>query len=160
LSANDNTGDAGLYTWVLSTDTLYADTALAELFGIDKDLAEHGLPVQSYFDRVYADDMPRLAKAIRTAILTGRPFQETYRVFQADDSLIQIVAFGRCFSDDAGNPQHYAGIVFPMPATPEDEADLRWLCVAALERASDDGRQDVANLLVKALKKLDETGSA
>ncbi|MGV3553609.1 PAS domain-containing protein [Rhizobium sp.] len=150
----DGSSDAGLYTWDLNTDTAYADSALAALFGIDKTLAEHGLPLQSYLDRVHADDRPALAGAIRKAILTGEPFQESYRVHNADGEITRILGLGRCFRDTNEQPRFYAGIVFPMPEERTGEDGLLWQCLSALEMAKRDGRNDVSALLAEAVRKL------
>lgn len=153
-SANDNSEDAGLYTWDLETNTLYADSAVADVFGLDWTKTEHGLPVQAYLDRVFPDDKPSLAQAISEAITSGQPFQASYRVFRADGAIALVTAFGKCFSSAEGDPKFYSGIVFPMPEETPTNSDLRWLCLAALNMAKNKGRTDVASIISEALVKL------
>ncbi|MBW9114596.1 PAS domain-containing protein [Rhizobium cauense] len=105
--------DAGLFTWDMNADLLYADGALAELFGLDPKATERGLPVQSYLDRVHPDDVATLAKQISDAIVAEHPTVQHYRSQKADGSYVQVSAFGRCFRDRDDNPAHYAGIVVP-----------------------------------------------
>ena len=158
--SNDNSDGAGLYTWDLGTDTLYADSAMAELFGLDGALTEHGLPQRRYLDRVFADDRAALAGAIRTAILTGEAFQESYRVHKWDGRIVRVLALGRCFRDVDNHPRFYAGIVFPMPEEQSSDDGLLWQCLSALEMAKRDGRDDVSALLVEAIRKLNrDTGA-
>ena len=68
--------DAGFYAWDIPDNILYADSALAALFGLDAGLAERGLPIENYLERVHPDDRPRLAKTIRDSIIGHHPQQE------------------------------------------------------------------------------------
>lgn len=147
-------GDAGLYTWDLQTDMFYADSALAELFGLDQALAERGLPVSRYLDRVVDVDRPALAGAIRHAILSGDPLQESYRVHSGNGDVVRLLDFARCFRDTEEQPRFYAGIVFPMAQEQDDGDGLMWQCMSALETAKREGRIDVAAALVQAIKRL------
>lgn len=120
-SPDDNTHapEAGFFTWDMALDLVYADSALATLFGLDPDEAECGLPLSDYLDRVHPDDRVRLSKAIRDAIIARHPQQEMYRVRDAAGQYASVVAYGRCFSNREGTPVHYAGIVVPST-----EADI------------------------------------
>ncbi|MBB3543862.1 MULTISPECIES: PAS domain-containing protein [unclassified Rhizobium] len=110
--------DAGLFTWDLNSNLVYADSALAELFGLDPVETERGLPVQTYLDRVHPDDAPTLAKQINDAIIAEHPTVQEYRSRKADGSYIHVSAFGRCFRDRNDNPVHYAGIVMATEKAP------------------------------------------
>lgn len=151
--ASDNV-DAGIYTWDLETNTLYADSAVAQLFGLDPAETVNGLPIQAYLERVHPDDRSALAGDISVAITSGEPFQAFYRVISASGGVTPIHAFGKCFSDQTNNPKIYSGIVLPMPEEMPVNNDLRWLCLAALEAAKREGRPDVASNLRDALAKL------
>ncbi|KQV82920.1 diguanylate cyclase [Rhizobium sp. Root1220] len=111
--------DTGLFTWDMNNDLVYADGALAELFGLDPIDTERGLPVQTYLDRVHPDDVATLAKQISDAIIAQHPRVQHYRAQTADGSYVRVSAFGRCFRDRQDNPIHYAGIVVPAE-TPLD----------------------------------------
>lgn len=156
-NSNDISDDAGLYTWDLETDTLYADAAMAVLFGLDAALTEHGLPQGRYLERVFEADRPALAGAIRDAIMTGAAFQESYRVHKAGGDVVRVLALGRCFRDTDKQPRFYSGIVFPMPEEHFGDASLLWQCLSALEMAKRDGRDDVSALLAEAIKKLNRS---
>jgi PAS domain S-box-containing protein len=103
--------EAGIYTWCLEDDTLYGDTALAALFGLDPKKTLSGLPVTDYIARVHPDDQEAVADLIRIAVEGGNPYQAEYRVMDASGRVRPVMAFGRCFRDKAGVPAHYAGIV-------------------------------------------------
>ncbi|OCJ12891.1 diguanylate cyclase [Rhizobium sp. AC44/96] len=111
--SGDRMPDTGLFTWDMNDDLVYADSALAELFGLDPTETERGLPVQTYLDRVHPDDVAALAKQISDAIIAQHPTVQHYRSQKADGSYVRVSAFGRCFRDREDNPIHYAGIVVP-----------------------------------------------
>lgn len=84
---------------------LYADGALADLFGLDPTIASQGLPIESYLERVHPEDKPRLAKTIRDSIIADRLQQETYRVMNSDGDYIFVIGFGRGFRSKVGPDQ-------------------------------------------------------
>ncbi|MCO5731161.1 PAS domain-containing protein [Rhizobium sp. SSA_523] len=105
--------ETGLFTWDIPDNILYADHALAELFGLDALQAEQGLPVETYLSRVHPIDRPRLAKTIRDCIVLHRPQQDSYRVCGLDGYYKDVVCFARVFRNRSGDPVRYAGIVVP-----------------------------------------------
>jgi PAS domain S-box-containing protein len=109
--SDPDTADAGIFTWDLAQDLVYADSALAKLFGLAADETMCGLPLQSYLDRVHPDDRPNLAKTITETIVGERAQQSVYRVRTRDDHYVSVAAFGRCFRDRKGTPVLYSGIV-------------------------------------------------
>lgn len=106
--------DAGFFTWDLPDNLLYADGALARLFGITEVSAERGLPIEDYLARVHPDDLPRLAKAIRESIVEHTAQQEHYRVLNSDGQFVSVCSFGKGFRDKDGVPVRYVGIVVPV----------------------------------------------
>lgn len=112
--------DAGFFTWDIPGNMLYADGALASLFGLSSEDAGQGLPIEDYLARVHPDDVSHLGKAIRDSIVAHRPQQETYRVLNADGFYRSVTCFGRGFRDREGEPVRYVGIVVPS-----DEAEVR-----------------------------------
>ncbi|SEH86698.1 PAS fold-containing protein [Rhizobium tibeticum] len=114
--------DAGLFTWDLKSNLVYADSALASLFGLEPDETEHGLPLQSYMERIHPQDAPALAKQINDAIVAQHPTVQNYRVLSQDGTYIPVCAFGRCFRDRDDVPVHYAGIVVPADTLPDNRS--------------------------------------
>ena len=117
----DGVPDAGFYSWDIPENVLYADSALAAIFGLDPDLAEKGLPIEAYLERVHPDDRPRLAKTIRDSIVGHHPQQEIYRVMDGSNTYVSVVSYGRGFRDTSGNPVRYVGIVV------SDDEGLRYI---------------------------------
>lgn len=105
--------DAGLFTWDIPDNTLYADGAIAELFGLDPEEAALGLPLERYIERIHPEDRPRIIRAIRNSIVAAASKHEAYRVCGADGLYVDVECFTRGFCDRDGMPIRYAGIVVP-----------------------------------------------
>lgn len=108
--------DAGFFTWDIPENILYADRALSVLFGIDPQLAEHGLPLQHYLNRVHPEDRARLSKVIGQSILMHKSQNEIYRVMNQDGDYVTVMSFARGFRDRSGEPTRYVGMVIPYNA--------------------------------------------
>ncbi|MBB3656686.1 PAS domain S-box-containing protein [Rhizobium sp. BK650] len=112
--------DAGIYTWDVVKNLVFADSALAELFGLDPAATVHGLPLEDYLARVHPDDRPQLAKTISEVLVADIAQQSTYRVQGRDGRYRMVEAFGRAFRDHSGSPVLYSGIVVPAAEQEED----------------------------------------
>lgn len=146
--------ESGVFTWDLETNVLHADGAVARLFGVDGAQALQGLPLQTFIERIFAPDQPKVAKAIHHAVLTGEPYHMEYRVLGENDRLTDVVAFGRCFRNKEGVPSQYAGIVFPVMARSMDADPVLAHVAMAHKHAVEEGRQDVADALESILEQL------
>jgi PAS domain S-box-containing protein len=106
--------EAGIWTWYLNENILYADTAVARLFGMDPEEALIGLPVEPYLARIHPEDRPDVCRAISDAVVGGQTYHAEYRVTDAFGETRIVISFGRCFRDRTGNPVQYAGISYPL----------------------------------------------
>ena len=118
----DSPGEPGIYTWDIQSDLVFADSAVARLFGLDVDDAKHGLPLESYLGRVHPDDRPILAKSITDTIVADVPQQQVYRVRGFDETYKAVAAFGRAFHTRDGTLIAYAGVVIIA----DNGADTAW----------------------------------
>lgn len=154
VESPDAADAAGVYLWDMLTDTVFADSAAAQVFGFDIELAKRGQAISFYLERMHPEDLPRVAEAIHEAIVSGGPYQEEYRVCHPDGSVIEVLAIGTCFRNQAGEPFQYAGILFPKEVSPAAETTIRQLCLMAYELAQKDGKVEVAEKLVDILVSL------
>ncbi len=114
--------EAGIFTWDLERNILFADGALATLFGLDPNETKTGLPLEAYLARVHPEDRPQLAKVISETIIADLPQQDTYRVQGNDGRFRLVAAYGKAFRGQDGLAVLYSGIVVPA-----DEAGKRVL---------------------------------
>jgi PAS domain-containing protein len=105
--------EAGIFTWCLDTEKLYGDSTVALIFGLDPRLTLSGLAPSVYADRVYAEDRSAWAALVSEAVRDGKPYRAEYRVVDLAGTPRWVVAFGRCFRDQTGNPKYYSGIIHP-----------------------------------------------
>ena len=112
-SAEGFEDEAGIFTWCLDTERLYGDSTVAAIFGLDPRQTEHGLPIDTYLDRIHTEDRSEAAWLISKAIRDGRPYRAEYRVMDEEGIPKWVMAFGRCFRDRTGNPKYYSGVMHP-----------------------------------------------
>jgi hypothetical protein len=83
---------------------LYADSAVAALFGLDPRLTACGLSIAGCLASVHPEDKPALAKRISDAVIDGEPYNAAYRIVNATGQIRHVMSFGRCFRDKTGDP--------------------------------------------------------
>lgn len=151
-------GEAGTYTWNLSTNTVVADANMARFFDLAFDLVKNGLPIERFIEKIHPEDRGEVAKAIHDTIITGDPYQQDYRLIHADGTVTRVMAFGQCFRDDKGTPWQYAGMAFPMAESAVDfPADtLLLLCQTAQDYAESANNDAVSRLLELAVMHLSQ----
>jgi hypothetical protein len=152
----------GFFTWELATNTLHGDAVLAELFDIAFGDVQDGIAIERIIEKIAPDDRSRIAKAIHQAIVTGRPYEETYEVIRSQEANISVVAMGRCFQYSDGTPSYYAGTVVQLGShsSSDREADLlRAHCQTAATLAKATGEQLAERYLSSALRSLSSGSS-
>jgi PAS domain-containing protein len=112
-TTGEDSVDAGIYTWDIEKNLLFADGALAVLFGLDPEETVKGLPLEAYLARVHAEDRPHLARVISETIIADVPQHDTYRVKGGDGHFRRVAAFGKAFRGPEGTAVLYSGIVVP-----------------------------------------------
>lgn len=153
---------AGVFTWVISSDTIYADAAAGALFGFTTDETRAGLPRAAFRARIHPEDLVRLGEAVEETLQTGVPFQEDYRVCRPDGTCVAVSGFGACFRDEHGTPLYCAGMMVASAGVPvetevlaEDEIAIDPLlhhCLLALEIARARNDEETISLLSDALR--------
>lgn len=147
-------GGMAFFSWDLSTDKVYGDCVLAELFDVDADDLAAGLPIMPMIARIVEDDRPRVAQSIHRAITTGLLRQERYRIFNERHGLVEVFSVGRCLRDEQGTPSIYNGTVIDASTgMVKLEADaLEVHCQSALGIAKRRGNELAARYLSSALR--------
>lgn len=148
---------AGIFMWEISRNIVHADYAAAFLFGLDPAAARAGLPIERFIERVHEADRPKLAEEISEAMKTAGPYQSQYRVSATSKVWVEVMAFGHCFQDDAGDLQHFTGIVHPVPVDTSERGPI-WHLMAAHELYRQDGDDEQADLVLDLLKQLTNPG--
>lgn len=155
----DQTTDlsAGIFMWDISGNVVRADGAAAFLFGLDPVEAEAGLPIERFIGRVHEDDRAELARKISETMRTSEPYQMQYRVLTTENVWVEVMAFGHCFQNGAGQPEDFSGIVHPVPLDHNDQSPL-WHLMVAHELFKREGEAQEAALVLDLLKRLSNPG--
>lgn len=146
---------SGIYTWVIATNTIYGDSLFADCFGFSDGETRSGRMLKDILARIHPGDLPRVARAIHEAIVSGLPYQETYRICRPDGSILEVTAFGICFHNAADEPSHFSGIVFPAATesiSPENVILKNLL--SAHDAAKRDGRSAIAEKIADIMAEL------
>lgn len=155
-SRGPTTREAGTYSWNLATNTVMASASIAQLFDLPPDRVRRGLPIERFIEKVHAEDRGAVARAIHEAIISGSPYQQTYRVIDGDGKTTRVIAYGQCFRDPAGTPSQYAGMIFPVSNATADcpSTALLRLCQTARNAAESANNHPVSQLLELAVASL------
>ena len=147
--------EAGVHYWNVMDDLVYSDQSAAELFGFSGDEGMRGMPIQSYIERMHPEDLPRVSLAIQSAMQSGAPYHEEYRIIRPDRTIVEVVAIGRWFRDGKGEPHHYSGILFAKSVDEAAPLSLQQLCLIAHDMARAEGHAAAAEKIIEALACLD-----
>lgn len=150
---------AGIFTWDIGSNTLYADAVVSGFFDLDADRAMEGLPLQDYLARMHPGDKPRVARAIHAAILSGEPYQQEYRLVRREGDATWVLAIGHCFRNRQGAPSIYAGVIYDITEQKTSPTDgLSDHCHAALHVAERLGNRRLVALLEQAVEEASGEG--
>jgi len=97
----------GTWHWDLLTNHLWWDQTSCALLGLPEE-------VNSGYDKfvacVHPSDRDRVADAIRSAIDSGKDYDEEYRIVHSDGAMRWLLARGRCHRDQSGVPTRLLGV--------------------------------------------------
>ena len=113
----------GTFDWDLGPGRLTWDERLLELFGIGRDEFEG--TIEAFNARVHPDDLPRVERALQTAIDTGGVFQAEYRVVLPDGAVRWVDARGRALLGPDGTAVRLLGAAYDSTLRQEQEARVR-----------------------------------
>jgi PAS domain-containing protein len=142
------------YSWDLSTDKVYGDAVLADLFGFDAVVMATGLSMMTIIEKIHVDDRPSVAESLHRAIVSGTLRQEKYRIAHERRGIVEVQAVGRCLRDGGGTPSFYNGSVIDLTEgmVTFTRDSLETHCQSALDIAETRGNELAARYLSSALR--------
>ncbi|GJD53782.1 hypothetical protein OPKNFCMD_6560 [Methylobacterium crusticola] len=111
LDAQDVTGN---WYWDTARDRLTTDTLVAQLFGIEPELARTGFSSARLLAGVHVEDREDTARRMATLSQTGGSCVAEFRACSADGKVRWVLARGRYELDQDGRPWRGQGIVIDM----------------------------------------------
>lgn len=106
--------NAGLFSWDVTHNIIYADRAVAECFGLPYTEAKLGLPLEAYIDRIDQSERDEIISALAESVTSPGQRYFNYSTQRPDGSKVSLLAIGQCFHSDEGVPIQYSGIVVPL----------------------------------------------
>jgi PAS domain S-box-containing protein len=117
-------GAIATWMWDIPNDRMFADEALARLFGLDSADARGGL-LDRYKESIHPDDRDRVTAVLGRAVETGEDYEADYRIVQPDGSVRWVVARGRAERDVTGRPVRMPGVLVDITERKRLEEALR-----------------------------------
>lgn len=119
-------GAAEIATWEfdLDTNSLWADTTLAAMYGVTEQEARGG-PLAAYLRNVHPDDVGALNVTIASAVQTGEMFETEYRIIDPVSGVRHVLARGRLEIDEVSGRRRLPGVVVDMTSRRQAEQQLK-----------------------------------
>ncbi|SFK97806.1 PAS domain S-box-containing protein [Halogranum rubrum] len=135
LEAAMTVGSVGTWVWDVTENDVVGDAALADLFGIEPELAQEGISLETFLQSIHEDDRDRTATAIQRALDTGNEFETEYRVYNSEGAIRWVLARGEVEYDD-GEPVRFSGALTDITERKRTEGQLEETA-ARLERSNE-----------------------
>jgi PAS domain S-box-containing protein len=148
--------DMGTFDWDIQADRCMADPRFCNIFGIDPELGERGLPMIDALANIHPEDWPEVERRARHTLDTGEDFVMDYRVQTATQKMPQKVpqmlrwvsARGNCLRNESGAPVRFTGVVLDITERKlAEQALLRTEKLAAVGRLASSIAHEINNPL-------------
>ncbi|HKU14897.1 MAG TPA: ATP-binding protein [Steroidobacteraceae bacterium] len=123
LSMALSTGRVAVYDWNVDSDRLMIQGSLAQTFGVESDIASHGLPLQKFMEGIHPDDRERTAALVARTVATGEPFEAEYRTVGSDE-VRTMLSRGR-IERKASGERFFSGVLIDLTEQKKAEALLQ-----------------------------------
>jgi PAS domain S-box-containing protein len=118
-------GLIGSWSWDIKQDIVTADQGLANIFGVSKEEAIAGLPLEVFLHSIYEDDRPSVTAAIQNTLDSADIFEHEYRTVDAHGKLRWVIARGQVERDESGEPVQFPGIMIDISTRKAAEAKIQ-----------------------------------
>jgi PAS domain S-box-containing protein len=119
-----SSGSIGVWSWDVEENVVRTDHNMAAQFGIDKRLADKGLPLNVFLESVHPDDLSMLNKNIESALKTRQPFEAEYRTVVENGSTRWVIARGRVETDPVSKRTRFPGVMVDITERKQIEEKL------------------------------------
>jgi PAS domain S-box-containing protein len=125
LEAATEAGAVGTFEWNIPEDELVTGTPFAETFGIDREAAAEGVPLDRFISAIHEDDRERVERKIEEALESCGEYKAEYRVWNDDGELRWVVARGHVECDEDGKPVTFPGALTDITERKRTELALQ-----------------------------------
>ncbi len=119
------TGASGAWEWDIPAGKLYVDWNFADLYGLDPDKAQAGLPASVFFQAIHPADRARIKIAVAGILAGAERFSKEYRVIAPDGTTLWVHAHGHGHRDSQDEPSRFSGVFVDVTERKRAEERLR-----------------------------------
>lgn len=120
-----NAGKIGIWEWKPSTNEIYWDDTLCEIYGYKK--GEFPGSLEGYEGRTHPEDKAEVWEVVERAIESGEPYVVEHRIIRLDGQIRWIQGSGMSFKDDSGKVSILMGTVMDITEKKVAVADQSFL---------------------------------
>ena len=119
------TGASGIWDWDIPSATLHGDDGFAEIYGLDRETAQDGVPAEVFFQAIHPGDRARIRIAVAGILAGAEFFSKEFRVITQEDTTIWVHARGRGHANDMDEPVRFTGVLVDVTERKRTEERLR-----------------------------------
>lgn len=112
----------GSWDWDITSNRIYTDDVVANLFGVDLPEAAAGVPIEHYEAGIHPDDRQWVSAYIHRTVESSGVLVAEYRTCPRQGEVRWVLARGRFYHDAAGRPARSHGIILDITDRKEDGA--------------------------------------
>ena len=120
-----DSGGMGVWEWDPETDVAFFDAAQYRLTGFEPD----AMPATGamFIAQIHPDDTQRVTAALKKAAESGEPYNEEFRFFHPDGSMLWLAGRGRAMPESGSGRKRFVGVNFDITEEREHAARTRAL---------------------------------
>lgn len=107
LGAAEN-AETGLWHWDLVENNIFSTPKCNEIFDIP---AQTDITSQLFSEIIYPEDRQMVEFALNESQANGKEYKIEFRIIYSDGQINWVIARGKSFLDEEGNPQNMSGVV-------------------------------------------------
>jgi PAS domain S-box-containing protein len=115
LHAALEAGSIATWTWDITSNKLFADAKVPQLFNLPAEEANGG-SLDRYVEAIHPEDVDRVVAALNQAVDRDELYEADYRIVQADGSVRWVTARGKAERDATGQPVRMPGVLVDITA--------------------------------------------
>jgi hypothetical protein len=121
-SVLDASGVVGTWVHDYWAGQLALSASLADLLGLDPEVAARGVPLETFLDRTHPEDRVRIESYLHAAAVIGGSMEAEFRTLDSRDGIRTLLIRGRIEHDPEGRATRGHGIA--IDRTEEQAANL------------------------------------
>lgn len=110
----------GSWDWDITSNRIYTDDVVADLFGVDLRDATAGVPIERYEAGIHPDDRQWVSAYIYRITKSSGVLVAEYRTCPQKGEVRWVLARGRFYHDAAGRPLRSHGVIIDITDHKED----------------------------------------